>query len=247
METQMSQSLSFRWFGWLDRRPRRHAFTLVEMLVVIGILMILIAMTTIALRTVAQRAKNDDTQTALNTLDAMLKGELDATGGGKQINEFLTKYNNSQPSPVSSLTQLTVPNPGIVNNPQSWAPALVTPTDTTSALYVTQTIIGILLRNPNNVTLFNNLPAQRKLEFITINNVKTALAHPLILDGYGNPIIFVPAGGLQNVFFGSGTFNPKTTYPTFQPNQAVPIYFWLSAGMDGDFRTGNDNVCSKTN
>jgi hypothetical protein len=61
-------------------------------------------------------------------------------------------------------------------------------------------------------------------------------------DGWGNPIIFVPASiGLagsstQGVKLGTSTYVAITS-PDGRP-------FWASAGPDGDFATGDDNVYS---
>ncbi len=82
----------------------------------------------------------------------------------------------------------------------------------------------------------------------------------MLLDGWNNPIIFVPATGLhvqmlngasaysgavtQNWIIvspegrvtGNGTANPIVTTPG-RP-------FWASAGPDGDFSKGDDNIYS---
>jgi prepilin-type N-terminal cleavage/methylation domain-containing protein len=58
---------------------------------------------------------------------------------------------------------------------------------------------------------------------------------PVMLDGWGNPIIFVPSGALTNVTAGGnvGTFKSPDGRP-----------FWASAGPDGIMSQGDDNMYS---
>jgi hypothetical protein len=60
-------------------------------------------------------------------------------------------------------------------------------------------------------------------------------AAPIVLDLWGNPIWFVPAGALSVI---SANGHPHVVHsPGNRP-------FFVSAGPDGDFRTGDDNVYS---
>ena len=59
------------------------------------------------------------------------------------------------------------------------------------------------------------------------------------LDAWGNPMIFVPAGGLAGVQLSSDS---PGTYRTIVSPDGQP--FWASAGPDGNFSTGDDNVYS---
>jgi prepilin-type N-terminal cleavage/methylation domain-containing protein len=56
------------------------------------------------------------------------------------------------------------------------------------------------------------------------------------LDGWGNPIIFVPASGLTGVKLADGN------YHTIVSPDGLP--FWASAGPDGNFTNGDDNIYS---
>ena len=71
---------------------------------------------------------------------------------------------------------------------------------------------------------------------------------PLMLDGWSNPILFIPPGGLRTTIEGQkkivtsgGVVNdspgPGETYPV--PGSRA---FFASAGPDGDFSQGDDNV-----
>jgi hypothetical protein len=80
---------------------------------------------------------------------------------------------------------------------------------------------------------------------------------PVLRDGWGNPIIFVPASGLKEVRLGDGAgtyvIRSNKAYPygatptlasveAILPPSARP--FFASAGPDGDFQKGDDNVYS---
>ena len=76
----------------------------------------------------------------------------------------------------------------------------------------------------------------------------------VILDAWKNPIIYVPSGGLANVIIG-GVRPPNGSYTatavTGAPfGRAVTVRsvdgrpFWASAGSDGDFSRGDDNLYS---
>jgi hypothetical protein len=80
-------------------------------------------------------------------------------------------------------------------------------------------------------------------------------------DGWGNPILFVPASGLHvRVLNGASTYKPTDAtqnYIIVSPEGSVsgngtatPVVtkigkpFWASAGPDGDFTKGDDNLYS---
>jgi prepilin-type N-terminal cleavage/methylation domain-containing protein len=70
-------------------------------------------------------------------------------------------------------------------------------------------------------------------------------AQPVVLDGWGNPILFCPSGGL-----GSVCLNVKVTPSLTSPQPPAVVTspdgrpFWASAGPDGDFVKGDDNIYS---
>ena len=66
-----------------------------------------------------------------------------------------------------------------------------------------------------------------------------------MLDGWKNPIIYVPSGGMTGVFVGGtpgATSGVKGAYKTVYAIDGRP--FWASAGPDGSFSTGDDNMYS---
>jgi len=79
---------------------------------------------------------------------------------------------------------------------------------------------------------------------------------PVVLDGWGNPIIFVPASGLYDIYTGLvyvnvtivGTNHISFTGSLVSVNKPVTAPdgrpFWVSAGPDGNFVLGDDNIYS---
>ena len=69
---------------------------------------------------------------------------------------------------------------------------------------------------------------------------------PIVLDSWGNPIIFVPRAGLSGVRKLPTENNGVVTYGqtnlTIKSPDGRP--FFASAGEDGDFSKGDDNVYS---
>jgi hypothetical protein len=126
----------------------------------------------------------------------------------------------------------------------------------------TRDVMSILLRIPSNRTLVTNLPPKRILE--PPPTASGAVAPPasissgvVVLDGWSDPIIFVPRGGLhvyiknptnpsapptEYIVRSSGTF-PKAQLPK-HPLTASDRPFFASGGQDSDFTTGEDNVYS---
>ena len=163
----------------------------------------------------------------------------------------------------------------------------------------TQQVLMLMQQAPSVRTMIQQLPASNLMEPVPAGlgnppaGVKLLIQRPdgtvgayagvaakpvppLVLDAWGNPIIFVPAGGLCGGK--GGDSDPLTMYvggragekdsagnlvakmvvsvdPGQQPgpNQLRQIRspdnrpFWASAGPDGDFRTGDDNVYSFEN
>ena len=101
--------------------------------------------------------------------------------------------------------------------------------------------------NPSNTTHWRNTQGQP--------------VSPLLLDGWGNPIIFVPASGIRVLLLGGKStydiadneqrhiiVSPEGTVEnngTATPRiQRVGRPFFASAGPDGNFATGDDNIYS---
>ena len=113
----------------------------------------------------------------------------------------------------------------------------VTPGDDRYGYVVQQTSIVMqnLMRCANNSKAVAQLPSSRLLA------ASTSLAGPVLLDGWGNPIIYVPAGGIVvNVTTGNGVAQLVTI--TSRDNRP----FFASAGPDGDFGATNSPAAEPT-
>ncbi len=136
-----------------------------------------------------------------------------------------------------------------------------------STILNTQIAMGLMLKAPNNASALERLPKNAIMEapgkdpsipagshglftHQAAGNRKSPLRPAILVDAWNNPIILVPAAGLRGialkaggtdqVITSAGVFPYSTNYRT--PANARP--FFASAGPDGDFTTGDDNVYS---
>jgi len=119
---------------------------------------------------------------------------------------------------------------------------------------IEKTSTSALMTNPLAGNTFAVTRSQLTVVDRAVGQERTALKPAIFVDAWNNPIIFVPAAGLQGValkdssginYIVTSTSLVKapadmTTYRT--PGTARP--FFASAGPDGDFSTGDDNVYS---
>jgi type II secretory pathway pseudopilin PulG len=133
----------------------------------------------------------------------------------------------------------------------------------------TQLVMGLLSSVPSVKTMLSQMPSSQFMETIPANaNAKLRVqkqsggeddygnvggpAKPspvLVLDGRGNPILFVPAGGLWDVTAGDvkhlaqpTSISPLSNDGPLRSPDNLP--FWVSAGPDGNFKSGDDNLYS---
>ena len=188
----------------------RSGFTLIELLVVIGIILLLIGLFYGGVKLVTAQAKERQTRTMLETCKTMFENYRQAThlsrtpaipvsragvvwcnlsGPGSIPQQFWTLCQIDAPDanhiPNASLGSHTYNLP----NPTTMDPALL---DTICVMYTLESI-------PENKTIINNLPATEVLNvFFTSTMAPTAnqqMSVALLLDAWGNPILFVPGGG----------------------------------------------------
>jgi len=275
-----------------------RAFTLVEMLVVIGIIVVLIAVITAGVRHTRSLAVRQETRAELKLCEDLL-AEYKSVNGYKNIlgdadtattnlplrlpTCWLTgQYNlplyayaksngyfevtNQVYNPVSTLKIINF-NGGLglrgthgrpyygdysdktdPNNPR-W---------TSDAVRWTQGLMYLLLKDPKNRTLIAALPPSRILESIPppVDIHGDVIGKPpppftvdaaIPLDGWGNPIVFVPPGGMHVWMDPTGANTAPTlaefiirTSGVYPANNAPPVGkndrpFFASAGLNGFF------------
>ena len=248
--------------------PRRGGFSLVELLVVIGIIALLTAILTVGITSVRGKIADRSTKTRLEALDAMLAAYAQAdaaTGGavGRQGAKRLPTvvqplaggdfYSTVDGQVVANAATFSVPAVAV---PLA-APALTTDLTADPASARTQGVLATLLRLPTNQKAFDALPTESKtgpvepagslLNLLTPTATTSPLAPPLLVDAFNHPILYVPPTGLTGMTYADGS-TVTAGAPVGQARALVAAdgaSFWASAGPDGSFAAGDDNVYSK--
>jgi hypothetical protein len=128
------------------------------------------------------------------------------------------------------------------------------------AVLNTEIAMQMLIAIPLNRTALSGIPSNQQEKNTASRNVTDPRTMPmfpvgvppLVLDGWGNPMIFVPAGGLRVTFASrnnapavvtsAGVYDPTNAGTPNPPIGVRP--FFASAGPDGDFSKGDDNIYS---
>jgi type II secretory pathway pseudopilin PulG len=251
--------------------------TLIEILVVVGVIAILASIAVFGFRALARNANRNKTKVVLKNAASML-AEYDAatglkqqppymydTAGTKVTTNFDVWHDANPATPV--IDALPVP-PGSVDADDYQQGAagknsrLESPGVMNAAVVLRE--IG---RVPNVKKILTQVPQDSLLETWTNpksggikDPVKSEPSATVLIDAWGNPIIYVPASGLADVKLGDagvkyvirsdkvytrGDFDAAVNatpprLPTGRP-------FFASAGPDGSFENGDDNVYSFEN
>jgi prepilin-type N-terminal cleavage/methylation domain-containing protein len=243
---------------------RHAAFTLTEVVVAMAIIAILAGLMLFGMKSISNAAKRNATRVTLQNASGMLTEWLQ-----------VMKSDAGALSYLSSSQQISADSVG-----------RVAPDDagrTGTAVQATAAAFKRFRQAPSAQKMFQQLPPDQLM---------TEGGWTTILDGWRNPILFVPAGGLYNVSIGSQpnctitsmavipkqvllwnsgsgysegdyVYYPQTSTvflaqrsisaggPVPSSNSswiAMPARpFFASAGPDGDFATGDDNVYSFEN
>ncbi len=184
----------------------RKALTLIEILVVIGIIAVLATIVIIQLGRVSDQGSEQDTRKTLSNCKAMLDAgaHTNAMAGVPQ-------------DPVDA------PGQGV-----DWR--------TQPAVLRTRDVFARLAGLPENKRALENLPQERTM---TLPGAMALASVPVPLDGWSNPVVYVPRAGLRGVRVGSAA-------PTIIQAKDQRAFF-ASAGPDGNFQTGDDNLYSFDN
>lgn len=233
---------------------KRRAFTLVEILVVLGIMAVLAAIAVTSMGRVLESQKRTETKGELANAKSMFADYDAATSLKVQPIGFST---GGGVTPPAELDFWTIPT----RNPNARGGAIV-PIQATDPMdtRTTQIVMGMITKTGNAKSTLSHLPKDsvRQLPLIPAGNgLPPVDAAPILLDAWQNPIIFVPAAGLGGVTLNGkpGDASAVTRIITSGGTQAsIPPTqsnlfpgarpFFASAGPDGSFVTGDDNLYS---
>lgn len=286
-------------------RHSRRGLTLIEVLVVIGIILVLVGLLVAGFRHLNRTAANKETLAELHVCRGLLQEYENKAGlaGIEAAAAQTTDPNAPLPGkfpvfqdPADTVTPATATSvygssgsatPGTVwscyeapgQSPNGSNDLVVTVTGPppysgdmggkspptarygSQAVLQTYDVMYALMRIPANQTTVQSIQSKRLLEPPPSSSGPTTpypITHGvLLLDGWGNPIIFVPRGGIhvfiknqttgQNDIWlvrSTGTTNVTANSGNDPPMTGSERPFWASAGQDGDFTLGEDNIYS---
>ena len=210
---------------------KRRAFTLIEIMVAIVILVILGSLMLYALKGTGTSAKSQSTRVRLENLKSML-AEYELNTRFAQPASWPSALPVGYGGDFWKTLVTPTPLPPLGNVRSDMRSAWTNTLWTTNPRLIDATVfaIGEMKKMPSNAAAISKLPAS---EFIA--------GTPLMADGWGNPIIFVPGTyGLLIDANGNGTADPGEVIITAPNNRP----FFASAGPDGDFSKADDNLYS---
>jgi len=219
---------------------RHRGFTLIELLVALAVIMILAGILFLGARYMTNSTKRNTTRSMLQNLQSMVAERQRAIGATKlrdEMNLICTTANTAPNAPVyDAATKINNVEPG-QDQRYPATPYVSGGPVSNNAVGATQYLMVLLSALPANKTIIGQLPKGQFLEVKTQGD--PAYNPPILLDGYGNPIILVPTDGIDGVSINGGAVQTISA-----PNR---LPFFASAGPDGDFSKGDDNLYSFEN
>lgn len=172
-------------------RSTRRAFTMIELIVVMAIIVILLGIVVVGFKHVSASGQKRQTQTLLERLKNVTTNTYanKATATRFFQQQVPAVYSNGVPV----LTGGTTP----YGNAQPWD---AVPAAANESLFKTGLILKAILADPEAKRIFDDLPTERKKEFYFRNTDGQLVGAPLAtgtttftlpLDAWGGPILFV--------------------------------------------------------
>ena len=247
-------------------RLRRKAFTLIEVLIAIAIIGVLVAMVTLGITHLGKSSRQQLTRTSMENLKGLVV-EREKAGGMQPINALYPPPPDPLAFRAPGDMRETPDTANTVSGPPkgdrypiyTGPPAAPVPQNEIAR---TQVVMNLLRAVPLNRQMLAGLPTSSIMAMPagtpTAPPVRTA---PIMLDGWGNPMIYVPPLGMPAVVVsGDDPATGATEEVRFILVTAPDGRgFWASAGADGVFTDvttaplankkpfGDDNVYSFEN
>jgi hypothetical protein len=224
------------------------------MLGVIGIIIVLAGIAVVAMRGLNRSGRDKQTKMTLSTLSSMLAEYDVATGFRRQPSYiFLPDGANTHQMTGTDSVWLDA-DPATPKDPQTgeqWVEAPVGSVDEdagdagrlrSQAVLNTAIVIREMCKIPAVKAQLSKVPADSLMD-VYEDASKTTLIGPVFLDGWNNPIIFVPKTGLGGVILG----DPPAEYvvrstKACRSNDLASLFalanarpYFASAGPDGSF------------
>lgn len=220
---------------------RRTGFSLIEILIAIGVILVLMTIGIYGYRSLEDSGARKQTIATLASAASLLK-EMNSTGAYSRIEGVADQV----PPPIYQLGYMipTAENPGDVNIGKAGRGKITA--DVTTLNSVSQTrLMKVMRTNPRIASMIGGLPSSA---ILPPDPGQPPRPIPVLADAWGNPLLLVPSGGLQGVKFESDNYSAvQTITSSGQLTSPANRAFWASAGPDGDFTKGDDNLYSFQN
>jgi len=215
----------------------RKGFTTIELIMAISILMLLAGLVVVGFNVVGNSGKKNATKIALESYRAML-GELDAAAMLQRVKDLYGPDYGKKAMQAPGSVALA---PGSVATDADRIAAVFAPGLGPKGLGNTANVLTQLYAMPRNRQILQALPAEKIVKVFNPHPNPPGSVNVVIVlvDGWGNPLIFVPPGGLMEVRFKDGSVRKVTSVGVVNNNTDPPppgaTAFFASAGPDGIF------------